>query len=141
MEKLELIPKVSFGMFVLGDNIDKYINLPHIVEHIECELYSYDDYDFPEQNVSIMVIKHKIATIRCDTSCFWQNENLIGMTYSRFLLLACQQPKCEDVCYVPISQDRGQNQKVYDFDDLGLLIWVWRNKIKTVQISNYDLEK
>lgn len=140
MEKLELIPNVSFGMFVLGDSIDGYLSLPHTVEHIEREFYSYDSYDFPEQNVSIMVEGDKITTILCETYCFWQNENLIGMTYDRFLLLAGQQPDDEDICYVPVSRDRGQNQKVYNFEDLGLQIWVWRKKIKTVQIFN-DLEE
>lgn len=141
MEKLELIPNVSFGMFVLGDSIDGYLSLPHTVGHIERKLYSYDDYEFPEQYVSIWVENLKIETITCETYCFWQNENLIGMTYDRFLLLAGQQPDKADVCYIPISRDRGQNQKVYDFEDLGLQIWVWRNKIRAVLISKYDSEE
>lgn len=39
MEELELIPNVSFGMFVLGDSIDKYLSLSHTVEHIEDEFF------------------------------------------------------------------------------------------------------
>ena len=72
MEKLELIPNVSVGMFVLGDNINKYLNLPHTVENIEDEYLSYDDYDFPEQYVSMWVENQKIDTIHCDRYCFWQ---------------------------------------------------------------------
>lgn len=137
MEKLELIPNVSVGMFVLGDDINKYLNLPHTVEHIEDEYLSYDDYEFPEQYVFMWVENQKIEFITCYTYCFWQNENLIGMTYDRFsLLIGGQQPDKEDICYIPISKDRGQNQKVYTFDNLGIEIWVWRNKIKTVQIYN-----
>lgn len=142
MEKLELIPNVSVGMFVLGDNINKYLNLPHTVEHIEDEYLSYDDYDFPEQYVSMWVENQKIDTIHCDRYCFWQNENLIGMSYDRFLLLiGGQKPDVEDVCYLPISRDRGQNHKVYDFEDFGLQIWVWRNKIRSVSITKYDSEE
>ena len=142
MEKLELIPNVSVGMFVLGDNINKYLNLPHTVEHIEDEYLSYDDYDFPEQYVSMWVENQKIDTIHCDRYCFWQNENLIGMSYDRFLLLiGGQQPDVEDVCYLPISRDLGQNHKVYDFEDFGLQIWVWRNKIRSVSITKYDSEE
>ena len=142
MEELELIPNVSFGMFVLGDSIDKYLSLSHTVEHIEDEFFSYDDYEFPELYVSMWVENQKINTIRCETYCFWQNENLIGMTYDRFLLLiGGRQPDGEDVCNVPVSKDRGQNQKVYDFDDFGLQIWVWRNKIRVVLITKYDSEE
>ncbi|WP_294626895.1 hypothetical protein [uncultured Bacteroides sp.] len=141
MEKLELVPNVSVGMFVLGDNINRYLSLSHTVEHIDRGFYSYDDYEFPEQYVSMWVENQKIEFITCDTYCFWHNENLIGMSYDRFLLLiGGQQPDDEDVCYIPISKDRGQNQKVYDFENLGLQIWVWRNKIKTVIISKDILE-
>ena len=71
-------------------------------------------------------------TIRCDKECYWKGENLINMLYEEFLILIdYQQPSDEDILYVPINRDRGQNQKVYTFDYLGLMIWVWRKKIRT----------
>jgi hypothetical protein len=33
---------------------------------------------------------------------------------------------------------KGQTQKVYDLDDLGLQIWVYRKKIVTVIVWNPD---
>ncbi|MBF0730970.1 MULTISPECIES: hypothetical protein [Bacteroidaceae] len=142
MEKLELIPNESLGMFVLGDNIDKYLILPHTVDHMGCEsLYSYDGYEFPEQYVSVWVENKKIDFIICDICCYWQNENLIGMTYDHFLsLIGGQCPDNEDICYVPVSRERGQNQKVYNFKSIGLQVWVWRNKIKTIIVSKETLE-
>lgn len=142
MEKLELTLTVSLGRFVFGDDISNYLDLPHTVEHVEeSGLDPYDSYEFPEQHVDVCVENQKIEFITCDTYCFWRDENLIGMAYDRFLsLLDGQQPDREDVCYVPVSRDRGQNQKVYDFENLGLQIWVWRNKIKTVIASSEILD-
>ena len=43
------------------------------------------------------------------------------MFYEEFLILIdYQQPSDEDIIYVPINRDRGQNQKVYTFDYLGV---------------------
>ena len=83
----------------------------------------------------------KIDFIICDICCYWQNENLIGMTYDHFLsLIGGQCPDNEDICYVPVSRERGQNQKVYNFKSIGLQVWVWRNKIKTIIVSKETLE-
>ena len=77
----------------------------------------------------------------CDKKCYWKGKNLINMFYEEFLILIdYQQPSDEDIIYVPINRDRGQNQKVYTFDYLGLMIWVWRKKIRTVLIYNYEDE-
>ena len=35
-----------------------------------------------------------------------------------------------------VKKEYGQNQHVYEFDKSGLQVWVWRNKIRTVIISN-----
>ena len=56
------------------------------------------------------------------------------------MLIDYQQPDNADILYVPVSKNRGQNQKVYDFDNLGLMIWVWRKKIVNILISNYEDE-
>jgi len=70
-----------------------------------------------------------------------ERQNLINMFYEDFLMLIdYQQPDNADILYVPVSKNRGQNQKVYDFDNLGLMIWVWRKKIVNILISNYEDE-
>ena len=132
MEKLELIPNKSYGTFIIGEDINEYLHL----NHIKSDLEYHDNYEF--LNFDVWVKNDKIDTICCETECYWQGRNLIGMLYEDFLILAKQLPDKEEMLYVPVSPDRGPNQKVYDFDDLGLQIWVWRNKIKTVLISRYE---
>jgi hypothetical protein len=140
MENVELVPNKSYGKFVIGGDISKYLYLAHTTEHRDEKSFSYDSYDFYTEGIIVWTDHNKIDTIRCDVTCYWKNHNLIGMLYDNFLILAGQQPDREDMCYVPINSNRGQNQKVYSFYILGIQVWVWRNKIKTVLISTYNNE-
>ena len=134
METFELIPNKSYGIFVIGEYIEKYLHLDHVISELEFD----EDYEFSNFKINVWVKKKKIETIRCDAECYLQGRNLIGMLYEDFLALVKDEPSKEDICYVPVYRNRGQNQKVYDFDDLGLQVWVWRNKIRTILISNYE---
>jgi len=138
-KKFKLIPNKSYGIFAIGNDIEEYLSYPH-KEYGKEGKSLYDSYTFFEEYIDVWTDENKIDTIKCTVECFWKGENLIGMTFDKFLELAGQQPDDEDVLYVPISRDRGQNQKVYDFDSLGLQVWTWRNKIKTVLISKYEEE-
>ena len=123
MEKISLIPKKSYENFILGDDITNYLHLPYHMKSSDDPIV-YDVYYFDNLNFDI-----------------WQGKNLIGMLYDDFLaLINYQQPDKEEILYVPVDRDRGQNQTVYTFDHLGLMVWVWRKKIRTVLISNYEDE-
>ena len=136
METFELIPNKSYGIFVIGEDIEKYLHLDHVISELEFD-YSYE---FTDLKIDAWVENNKIQTICCDAECYFQEKNLIGMLYDDFLVLVKQEPSNKDICYVPVSRDRGQNQNVYVFDDLGLQVWVWRNKIRTILISKYEEE-
>lgn len=143
MEKKGLILNKSYENFVLGDDIANYLHLPHDMTFHDDPTYSipgfYDVYYFDKVNFGVWVEDGKIVTISCDVECYWQGENLINMKYDDFLdLINHQEPNSEEVLYVPVSRGRGQNQKVYNFDKLGLMLWVWRNKIRTVLISSEE---
>ncbi|MDH6356080.1 hypothetical protein M2132_002443 [Dysgonomonas sp. PH5-45] len=138
LENFTLIPNKSLGVFILRDDIENYLYIEHIKEHIKERTFSYDSYDFYDRKVTVWPTEGKIETIRCNSMCYLNGENLIGMSYERFLILVNQFPDTESEEYVLINSNRGQNQKVYDFDELGLQIWVWRNKIRTVLISSYE---
>jgi hypothetical protein len=141
MEDFKLILNQSLGAFVIGDDIRKYLHFSHTKEHREEKTFSYDSYGFYNDSVIIWTTEdNEIETIRCDTNCYWRGQNLIGMLYKDFLILSGQYPNTESTEYIPINPNRGQNQKVYTFDDLGLMIWAWRDKIRTVLISRYDQE-
>ncbi|MDD2797224.1 MAG: hypothetical protein PHV20_01385 [Bacteroidales bacterium] len=136
MEKLELIPNKSLGFFKIGDNIESYINLPHDVETRENICFSYKSYNFYTLNVIIWTEENIIETISCNFNCYWNNCNIIKMPFEEFCAKYNIRPDKFENIYI-IVNERGQNQKVYDFDVLGLQIWVWRKKIVTVLISNF----
>lgn len=142
MKKKGLIPNKSYDIFVLGDNISNYLHLPHRIGFYDDAPYiCHDTYYFDNFNFEVWVENGKIETICCDIECYWQNKNLIKMFYKEFLTLSnYQQSDSDDFVYVPISRDRGQNQRVYYFDNLGLTLWVWREKIRTILIYNYKDE-
>ena len=140
MEKISLIPKKSYENFILGDDITNYLHLPYHMKSSDDPIV-YDVYYFDNLNFDIWVENDKIVVINCEIECYWQGKNLIGMLYDDFLaLINYQQTDNEEILYVPVDRDRGQNQTVYTFDHLGLMVWVWRKKIRTVLISNYEDE-
>ncbi len=137
-----LIPNKSLGIFILGDYIEKYLYLSHVQKCENEERFSYNSYEFYNGNIEVWLTEdNRVRTIHCDKKCYWKNQNLIGMNYNNFLILTQQEPNEEDIIYIPVSTDRGQNQKVYDFDDLGLQVWVWREKIRTVLVTKYEDEE
>ena len=142
MKKKGLIPNKSYDIFVLGDNISNYLHLPHRIDFYDDDPYiCHDTYYFDNFNFEIWVVDSKIDTICCDIECYWKDKNLIKMPYDIFLtMINYQQPDSEDSLYVLTSKHSGQNQKVYDFNNIGLMVWVWRKKIRSILISNYEDE-
>ncbi len=144
LQKYELVANLSLGIFKIGEDIGKYLHLTHHFEHHDFKTFSTDDYEFYNGTIVIWIRdedENKIWTIRCNSKCYWKGENLIGMPFNCFIKLSKNQPDQESIEYVPINRNRGQNQTVYEFHELGLSIWVWRNRIKTVLVSRYDQEE
>lgn len=140
MENLELQFNRSYGNFMIGDPISKYLSLPHVVEYYSEDPNEYNSYNFYESKVILWVNdKGKIETIRCEIECYWCSKNLIGLPFDDFLILAGRQPDEEESYYVYIAENKVQKQKVYTFDSWSLQVWVWRKRIVTILISNYDL--
>ena len=74
---------------------------------------------------------------------FFEYKDLFISTVSSILAVenkSIEEKITDDFVYVPISRDRGQNQRVHYFDNLGLTLWVWREKIRTILIYNYKDE-
>ena len=112
MEKISLIPKKSYENFILGDDITNYLHLPYHMKSSDDPIV-YDVYYFDNFNFDIWVENDKIVVINCEIECYWQGKNLIGMLYDDFLaLINYQQPDKEEILYVPVDRDRGQNQTV-----------------------------
>ncbi|MFA7081123.1 MAG: hypothetical protein WC135_00780 [Bacteroidales bacterium] len=58
------------------------------------------------------------------------------MPFENFLSEYNVIPDSSEKSYLLVN-GRGQNQIVYEIETLGLQIWVWRGKIRTVIANNY----
>lgn len=138
MEK-GLILNTSYNDFILGTHVSDYFDKRH--EDGVASDSPYDDivaFDFYDDGVEIWCKNNIIDSIFCETTCIYEGINLIGMKFDEFLNRFHFSPNNEDVFWLEGDDGKnGQNQHVYDFNKEGLQIWVWRNRIRTVIISNY----
>ena len=140
MKRTGLILNKSYNDFILGTSITNYMNMPHRIACLNDPQLSMDLYAFFQDGIEygIWCEDNLIESIRCDESCIYNGQELINMKYEDFLCLIDDVPDDTDVVYVPVTADRGQNQHVYTFDKSGLQVWVWRNRIRTVIIKNFE---
>ena len=137
MRKIELVPNKSVDVFLLGCFIDKYLDREHEYYSKGNNEFADDLYEFLSPSLSIWTDdSHKISIIGCYKECYWADHNLIKMPFDEFLLSYNVTPDKSENIYILVN-GKGQNQTVYDFDKLGLQIWVWRKRIVAVLVSNY----
>lgn len=136
MSETILIPKKSVGIFNINDRIKNYTYLHHTKEHHIEKYFSYDSYDFNVKGMVLWVENDEIESICCSESCYLNDKNLILMPFDKFLSEYNAIPDSSEKIYLLVN-GRGQNQIVYEFETLGLQIWVWRGKIRTVIANNY----
>lgn len=138
MEK-GLILNTSYNDFVIGTHVSDYFYKRHEggVAN-DSPLSDTVFFDFYEDGVDVWCKNNIIESICCKKNCIYEGVNLIDMKFDDFLNRFHFFPIDEDVIWLEGRDGKnGQNQHVYDFDKEGLQIWVWRNKIRTVIISNY----
>lgn len=133
-----LILKKSYNDFVLGEHISKYLDIPHRLFHYESPIVR-DNYLFYINKVEIELCCDNgiIESICCSQSCIYEAKELIMMNFDDFLKIIKEIPGSHEILYIPSDMHRGRNEHVYDFDNSGLQVWVWRGRIRTVYISNY----
>lgn len=134
-----LIPNVSVGNFRIGVSINRYLKRHHKKTHYVEKYFEFDSYYFPDENLIVHVENDLIDDILCEKFCYWKGKNLIRMNFSKFLKDFGVEYDNKDEIYLQVD-NRFQTQKVYDFHDLGLQIWVWRNLIRTVIVGRYEEE-
>lgn len=134
----EYIPCKSYGPFMFHDRISKYLdmmeeNFGYIYYKKSKRPGAFHDYDIPSLGISLLVRNRVISVIRFEKIFMFRGYNLIKMDYSRFIEIFNVVP--DDIDYkLPVEQKNGRCkwQDVYDFDSLGLQLWVWRDRIVTV---------
>lgn len=137
MNKKGLILNKSYDDFILGTSVINYINRPHQIDRLDdpfaCECYTFFQNGF---DIELWCEDGHIDSICCRESCMYKGKELINMKYDEFMNIIQEEPLKHEVLYVPVKENWGQNQHVYDYDKSGLQVWVWRGKIRTIII--YD---
>jgi hypothetical protein len=137
--KYTLVPNVSLGPFKLRAPIDDYFSLSDYVYYKQDEDYLRDFYEFKRYvGLSIYVNKSNLINhIDANRYCLYQNMNMIGCNFNKFKKMIHQEPDTESIEPIVVN-NKNQKQHVYDFDNLGLQIWVRYNIIKAVICGNYS---
>lgn len=137
MKPAILIPAVSVGEIKLDDNIENYPT--RALEYSDTSGEdAFSCFAFTDHPVQAFVTEAgRIETIRCETECIWQGVNLIGLSYAEFVLLYPEEP--DDTDRIAVDTPAGeQQQDVYDYDDLGLQVWVQDNQIVLIMASSFE---
>lgn len=134
MKKKGLILNCSYKNFILGEPIKKYVHIRHSEKKFNSPPPESTVYYFYKDKIHVWCDERGlIDSFQCESSCFYQGYELIGMKFEKFLDILKIKPDQEDSIYMLVN-GRGQTNHVYDFFSLGLIIWVWRNKIRSVTI-------
>jgi hypothetical protein len=98
-----------------------------------------DCYELSNEGLKICVDDFdRIESLGATKNCFYKNENLIGKKMQDFLN---EENYAADLTFDSLYflvEGKGQTQKVYDLDELGLQLWVYRGRIVTAIIWNPD---
>ena len=137
-----LIPLKSLSIFVLGTNVENYFHLNYeYISKEEMQVYS-DTYTFPDFGISLSTDEKTdklIYGIETDVSCVYKDHELINMLYDDFLTLVNLLSDDVSDIYIHGAKKNGRIYKVYYFDSLGLTLFVWRGRIRSINVSNYDV--
>ena len=129
------VPNISLGQFVLGSDIRIYLKTASYIfeENPDKDKgYGYDSYYFEKNNLEVWTDSNGIIeSIRSEYACYWNNINVIGLRFEKFKAIYHLEPDSEDRCYFP----NGSSQHVYDFESVGIQIWVRYGIIRTAIVS------
>jgi hypothetical protein len=140
--EFSLTTNQSVGIFKLGFTVLECLKPYDYIYHERLEEYeeSCDYYEISSIGLSLYLDDNKLLSdVICDKYCFFENINLIGMNVNNFMeQFGVTADKVEKLS-VSLNESKIQNQTVYDFDKMGLIIWTFRKKI--VRITCYKNEE
>ena len=129
-----LVLNTAYNDFILDADISNYLHKNHTKEVYKESTFINRSYHFYDDEIDVWCDSDgRINTIRCASSCLYQGIDLIGLPFQTFLSAIRVLPDNYEQIYLLVN-GRGQNQHVYDFSTIGLQVWVWRQKIKSVLI-------
>lgn len=139
----DLVINRSCGPFVIGEDIRNYLQIPHDYVHSSLEKFKlpdYDFYDFYDLGMCVYMDEnnpYRIHHIICDEVCLWDGKNIIGMLISDFIKIYDLHPILEngEPIYV-LDRNHHNTQRVFEFmENVGLMVWTWRNRIVSITVS------
>ena len=135
MVKNQLIPLVSLNIFRLNENIETYTQMKHKYEYEPPNSTGWATYRYPDFDITVYCENNIIECITCYQNCFYNKQNLIGVTIGRCKKILNAEPDSYD--FMQVGYDDEKPQTVYEFDKLGLQIWVANQKVVSVSCSSF----
>ena len=117
----EWVPLHSVGSFLLGDNINNYLDKFNLqLVDIEDDVVDWVSYELLESDVVVHTEQSKIISIACYKHFFYKRINLIGLTLGEITKIIKKHP--DKVDKITVCNDEPP-QLVYEFNSLELQLW------------------
>lgn len=129
---LEFIPFERVGEFVLNTQIELYTN-KYDFEYAKSKNTEAEVYTLYDPDIVIWTENNLIDSIGCYDVCNYKQKNIIGISLEEFVEFSNEKP-LEFIDELDFEDDNVP-QFVYEFDTLGLQIWVKSHKIVSVIVS------
>jgi len=127
-----LQPLVAVGSFEFVTPIKRYVEQFPFIHEVEQD-DDYEVYSLETPLVEIYVEEGRIESVVCREECLYKGMNIIGMSIDQFIS-NYDAEYFGEIDELDFEED-DTPQYVYDFDSLGLLIWVKNDLIITVTAS------
>lgn len=130
----EWIPLKKVGTFTFGSSIEDYIekySLMHIPEEYN-EAVDWAVYKINE-NDRVYAEGGRVVSVSCSSRCLYKKKNLIGISIDQIpLILGTTHDTVET------EELSDGPQQVYEFDQLGLQLWVRKGRVVTAIFNAAD---
>lgn len=121
--ELNFKPKISVGDFVFNTEISEYNRFDFdFVKCADDDKTGWDTYLLINPRVNIYTEGKNIVSISSDEQFLWKGHNLIGFSFDR-LYQIFDNPIADEEDELFVGEE-DKKQKVYEFDDLGMQVWV-----------------
>lgn len=129
-------PFQGIGEFKIGANIAPYMKKFALEFTPADSSTGWDTYELEHPEISISTEENVIVSIACYDECLYKGRNMIGMTIEEFLNYyeLKSDGEADELLF---EEGDVEPQFVYEFDSIGLQVWVKKDHILNVIASGY----
>jgi len=135
---LTLEPFVGVGPFEFNKQIIHYENAFSLTKETDGD-YTCDHFNLEYPETDLYVRDGVVSSINCYEECIYKGRNIIGMSIDEFMNFYELSP-VGNVDELLFEEDNIP-QYVYEFDQIGLQVWVKNREILNVIASGADEEE